>query len=166
VKGGVNWDTIAVMLLGLCERYPDPDVSADRIMCDFFVTYGWHFDYNNYSVVAGKNLQELTWAPKMHPESAISVVDPAWVTATDIDACPRNIAEGCTKYKQLAALFQYCHTALSQWALMETSVRCQSPLSTLIGGLNFWNRVIHLYNESVFPYAQAVESKRANLRLK
>jgi DNA polymerase sigma len=156
IAGGVSTEVIALMVVAMLAKYPD-NPPADRILMDFFITYGYHFDCQAHAISLEPTSPEVAWPPKAHPQDQFCVIDPTNPS--------RNLASGVTKFPQVKSLFQYCYMTLNQWKTMAQESRAQSPLSTIIGGETFWGRVLLLALAGEEPYATVVNEKKPHMRI-
>eukprot|EP00742_Colponemidia_sp_Colp-10_P015144 GILJ01017261.1.p1 GENE.GILJ01017261.1~~GILJ01017261.1.p1 ORF type:complete len:1063 (-),score=197.17 GILJ01017261.1:341-3418(-) len=150
---------------------PSPSLSAAALQITahthpilaFFMYYGFpvNFDPTKYSVhpdgvlviAEGADSSAPTRSKKVHPEAAISVLDPA-----DLK---RNLSSKVTNVTHIAAILHYCYTAISQHEQVPVAKRrAQSALSTIIGGEAYWGRILELSSQGVEPYHHVVSSKR------
>ncbi|KAH8613744.1 hypothetical protein ERJ75_000729100 [Trypanosoma vivax] len=149
----LNGEALATMLVAVINSYDVDDTpDSGRLLMDFFLTYGFsaNFDITKNSVTI-KGMREATY--KVHANAALSVLDPSNET--------RNLTSHLQKAAHLQAVFNYCYTALSQFAqVLRHQQRAQSTLSTIIGGEAYWGRVLQLYHEGISPFVEVVSSKK------
>ncbi|AAZ11940.1 hypothetical protein, conserved [Trypanosoma brucei brucei TREU927] len=149
----LNSEAVATMLVAIFNSYDANDTpDTGRLLMDFFLTYGFcaNFDMFSHSVTA-RGLREPT--SKVHPNAQISVLDPSNEG--------HNLTYRLEKAAHLQAVFNYCYTAISQFAQVEErQLRAQSVLSTIIGGESYWSRVLQLYHEGISPYFEVVNEKK------
>lgn len=149
-------EALAVMLLAIAKSYSEDDIpDAGRLLIDFFLTYGFpaHFDNAASSITSAGMAQAV---PKIHKDAQLSVIDPSDETA--------NLTPKVERIAHILAVFNYCYTAISQFAQTTAGRhKAQSALSTIIGGEAYWGRVLSLYHQKIEPFFSVVEEKRAVL---
>lgn len=149
----LSGEAVAIMLLAVVNSYDASDVpDAGRVLLDFFLTFGFESYFNPIQTsVSVKGFANPS--PKKHPNAQLSILDP-------IDESV-NVTPQVDRVSSIQAVFNYCYTALSQYAQVNSNLhRAQSALSTIIGGEPYWVRVLRYYQLYVEPYYSVIQQKK------
>eukprot|EP00662_Eupelagonemidae_sp_cell21_P031283 gene31283-45358_t len=85
-------------------RDPGSDFGCGALLRDFLRHYGAEFDFDTQTAAVALHGVDLP-EDRLHPGQLVSVCDP-------LDQ-NNNIAQGCTKLKQVKAMLKYCELALA-----------------------------------------------------
>ncbi|KAL7708174.1 hypothetical protein N2W54_006217 [Lotmaria passim] len=152
----LSGEAVAIMLLAVMNSYGATDVpDAGRVLLDFFLTYGFENYFNPIQTsVSSKGFAVPT--AKRHLNAQLSVLDPVNEEV--------NVTPLVDHVSSIQAVFNYCYTALSQYAQINSTLhRAQSALSTIIGGEPYWVRVLRYYQLHVEPYYSVIQQKKPTL---
>ncbi|KPA83320.1 hypothetical protein ABB37_02980 [Leptomonas pyrrhocoris] len=149
----LSGEAVAIMLLAVVNSYDSSDVpDAGRVLLDFFLTFGFESYFN--PIQSSVNVKGFgTPTAKKHPNAQLSVLDPVNEEV--------NVTAQVDRVSGIQAVFNYCYTALSQYAQVNSNLhRAQSALSTVIGGEPYWVRVLRYHQLHVEPYYSLIQLKR------